>query len=160
MADAGPLIALGRVGRLHFLRDVFGRVLVPDAAVRECLHDRTRHDAQAILEAINKGLLTTTRVQKSVGYQELAVRFGDGETAAIILARSLGVRVLLDDGPARAAARELGVEVIGTGGVLIRAKRLGRLAAVKPLLLELQRNGYHLSPAVVREILARCGEAK
>ena len=85
---------------------------------------------------------------------------GDGETAAITLARSLGARVLLDDGPARAAARELGVEVIGTGGVLVRAKQLGRLAAVKPLLLELQRNGYHLSQAVVREILARCGEGK
>jgi predicted nucleic acid-binding protein len=85
---------------------------------------------------------------------------GDGEAAAITLARNLGVRVLLDDGPARAAARELSVEVIGTGGVLVRAKQMGRLAAVKPLLLELQRNGYHLSDAVVREILARCGEAK
>jgi predicted nucleic acid-binding protein len=160
VADAGPLIALGRVGRLHSLRDVFRRVLVPDAVVRECLRDRTRPDAQAIREAINKGLLTRARVQRSVGYQELAVRFGDGEAAAITLARSLGARVLLDDGPARAAARELGVEVIGTGGVLVRAKQMGRLAAVKPLLLELQRNGYHLSDAVVREILARCGEAK
>ena len=68
--------------------------------------------------------------------------------------------MLLDDGPARAAARELGVEVIGTGAVLILAKQLGRLAAVKPLLLELQRSGYRLSQAVVREILARCGEGK
>ena len=110
-------------------------------------------------QALNDGLLSRGPVRRSPLHEEL-IGLGDGETVAIILARSLEARVLLDDGPARAAARELGVEVIGTGGVLIQAKQLGRLAAVKPLLFELQRNGYHLSEAVVREILARCGEAK
>ena len=159
MADAGPLIALGWAGRLRLLREVLGTVLVPDAVVRECLRNRRLPGAEAVRQALSNGLLSRGAVRRSPRHEGL-IGLGDGEAAAITLAHGLGVQVLLDDGPARAAARELGVEVIGTGGVLVRAKRLGRLAAVKPLLLELQRNGYHLSEAVMKEILARCGEAK
>ena len=35
VADASPLIALARVGRVELLRSVFGQLLVPDAVWRE-----------------------------------------------------------------------------------------------------------------------------
>ena len=35
VADASPLIAVARIGRLDLLRSVFGQLLVPDAVWRE-----------------------------------------------------------------------------------------------------------------------------
>ena len=37
VADAGPLIAFGRIGKLDLLSQVLGRILMPKAVVDECL---------------------------------------------------------------------------------------------------------------------------
>jgi hypothetical protein len=63
VADAGPLIALGWAGRLRLLREVLGKVLVPDAVVRECLRNRTLPGAEAVRQALNDGLLSRGQVR-------------------------------------------------------------------------------------------------
>ena len=47
VADAGPLIALARIGHLSLLPEVLGEVLVPEAVVSECVRDRSRPGAVA-----------------------------------------------------------------------------------------------------------------
>ena len=51
-----------------------------------------------------------------------------------------------------------GIGVIGTGGVLITAKKQGLVDAVKPLLLQMKANGYRMSEALIVAILERCDE--
>jgi len=85
---------------------------------------------------------------------------GAGESAAIATARALRLPVLLDDKAARRIARRLSVQVIGTGGVLLRAKRSRRIPAAGPLLAELRQAGYRLSDALIAEILRRARERR
>jgi predicted nucleic acid-binding protein len=68
--------------------------------------------------------------------------------------------VVLDDWEARWAARKLGVQVIGTIGILAMAKEQGLIAVVKPLLADLTGAGFWLSSKVQRDILELAGEWK
>ncbi|RDV80906.1 DUF3368 domain-containing protein [Ammonifex thiophilus] len=81
-----------------------------------------------------------------------------GEAEAIALAMERGWRLIADDRKARSWAKRLGVHVIGTAGILVRAKREGLLSSVKPLLEAMQQKGFRMSPALVAEVLRLAGE--
>ena len=67
-------------------------------------------------------------------------------------------KVILDDRRARKVATSLGVAVIGTIGILIRAKRNGIIAAVKPVLDDLEATGFFVSKELKGEALRLAGE--
>ena len=83
---------------------------------------------------------------------------GAGESAAIGRALEIGALLLADDRAARRHARESGLVVIGTVGVLIRAKRIGSIAAVLPLIERLRASGHRLSDETVNAALDAAGE--
>ena len=69
-------------------------------------------------------------------------------------------QVLVDDRPARKLARELGLDVIGTVGVLLAAKRHGLLPVVRPELDKLLKASFFLSPQLVDAIIRDAGESE
>lgn len=77
--------------------------------------------------------------------EALSRDLGPGESAAIALARSLERPVLLDERRARRVAERLGIAVVGSGDVLVEAKRLRLLPRVGPVIDELRGSGYRLS---------------
>jgi predicted nucleic acid-binding protein len=75
-----------------------------------------------------------------------------GEQEAIALARSAGASlVLLDEKRGRQAARDLGLEVSGTLGVLDRAARRG-LVDLADSLKRLERTTFRTTPRLLRHI--------
>ena len=66
--------------------------------------------------------------------------------------------MISDDKQARLAAKRLGVAVIGTVGVLVRAKQDGVIAALKPILDDLELNNFFISQALHEEALKLVGE--
>lgn len=67
--------------------------------------------------------------------------------------------VILDDKKARRVARQAGLTVIGTLGVLLRAKRRGVVPTVGPPLTALQKAGFRMTRALYDEALRLAGEA-
>jgi len=65
---------------------------------------------------------------------------------------------MVDDRPARRLASNLGFPVVGTAGILLRAKRLGLIPEVRPLLDEIIGRGFRLSPAIREKVLTDAGE--
>jgi len=88
----------------------------------------------------------------------LKLLLDDGEAEAVALANVRGDRIILDDRQARSVAAKLGLRVIGTVGVLLRAKRSGIISAIKPMLDDLELNGFHLSSELKKEALRLAGE--
>lgn len=82
----------------------------------------------------------------------------EGEAAAIALAAELGWHVVLDDRKARRIARQMGLKVIGTIGVLVKAKQAGIIPTIMPLLEALGTAGFHLSAPLKSEALRLAGE--
>jgi len=85
---------------------------------------------------------------------------GLGEGEAITLASSFQppAPILRDDRRARGIAREFGLVVIGSGGLLGLTKEAGFIPAVQPILSELRAAGLFISDPAVREILDVAGE--
>ena len=75
---------------------------------------------------------------------------------AVELSASL---VLIDERPARRLARErFRLPLCGTAGVLVRAKRLGLVPAVRPLMAEMKQRGYFLSERLIEKACRQVGE--
>ena len=83
-----------------------------------------------------------------------------GEAEALSLASSWepAIPILLDDERARRIARDVGLFVIGSAGILGRAKEAGFIPTVRPILSELRYAGLFLSEAAAGELLAIVGE--
>ncbi|WP_446011464.1 DUF3368 domain-containing protein [Candidatus Electrothrix sp.] len=65
---------------------------------------------------------------------------------------------VLDDRHARKIAARLGVTMIGTVGILMKAKRHGNITAVKPLIEQLEKHNFYISEALKHEALRLAGE--
>ena len=156
VADAGPLIAFGRIERLELLRTVCGEVLAPRAAVIECLADPDQPGARAIRHALDAGLLLET--PNPVPLLPPLPILDAGESAAIRLALERSAPVLMDEKTGRKIATNLGLSVIGTAGVLLAAKKRRLIESVRPMLEALSGQGYHFSETLLRAISERAGE--
>ena len=153
VSDAGPLISLGRLDVLGVLFAQFAQVQVPQAVLDECLARPTQIDAIRIRRAVETGGLTLCdAVPITADGLDL------GERAAIGRALEIGSGLLADDRAARAYAEAHGLQVIGTLGVLVRARRRGSVPALKPLIERLRAGGQRLSNEAVAAALAAAGE--
>ena len=90
----------------------------------------------------------------------LRAELDEGESEAIALARQEHLMVvLLDEKRARRVAQQLEIQVLGTVGLLLWARRVGLIPNLREQLDALQtRGGFRLSLAVVREALLTAGE--
>ena len=156
VADAGPLIAFGRIGNLDMLPQVLGEILVPNAVAAECLTDLEKPGARAIRDALRARLLIKT-ADPSPAHTQFPV-LDPGESAAIRLALKLSASVLIDEKAGRSIATKLGLSVIGSAGVLLAAKKRGLIQSVRPILDLFTANGYHFSDDLIRAIVLRAGE--
>jgi len=83
---------------------------------------------------------------------------GMGETAVLALAAERRLTAVLDDAAARTCARAMGIEVIGTLGAVLRAKKRGLIPSAADVLKGLRMAGLHLDDSVVRSALEGVGE--
>jgi hypothetical protein len=93
-------------------------------------------------------------VRKATRTVESARELHAGEREAIALARELGVLLLMDDFDGRSEARRLGLDVVGTLGVLDEAAERGLLDF--PLVLgNLLRTSFRVAPDLLEQLRRR-----
>lgn len=66
--------------------------------------------------------------------------------------------LVLDDLAARRVAEGVGLPVVGSLGIVVRAKQRGMLLAAKPVVDALIANGLFVGAVLYRAVLARAGE--
>ena len=158
VADAGPIIAFARIGRLSLLHQVVEQVTIPDAVYDE-LTQRGRERAGA-MAVESEAWITRQAIEDEDEAATLSSRLGAGEREAIVLADAEQAVFLSDDRDARQEAARRGIDTVGSLWILAEAKRRGLITAVRPLIDELLANGYRMHPGrVVRPFLEEMGEA-
>lgn len=156
VVNASPLIALGRIDNLCLLGELASKLLIPEQVLAEVEAGFKKDRATAKILA-----WATCYASASVPVAEYVAGWdlGAGESQVISLCLQNPQRqAVLDDGEARRCAAAVGVPMIGTLGILLRAKRRGLIEAVRPLTDRLQRSGFHLDQSLVDRLLVRTGE--
>lgn len=158
VADTSVILNLCCVGQADLLQGLFHQVWIPEEVKAE-FERLSRH--QPRFQGL--GLPEWAEIHPSVPVPaSLAVlpNLHTGETAALALAlASHADAVLMDETAGRRAAHQLGVPAIGVLGVLLQARKVGLLPAIKPVIERLEKEaGFWLSPALVAGALLKCGE--
>lgn len=159
ICNSGPLIALGGVDQLGLLRSLFGTVSIPAEVAAEC-------QAGGVSKVGLKAFREATWLQVidlGTSPDPLLTSLLDiGESRAIELALRHPASVLLmDEARGRRVARDVyGLQVVGTGRILVEAKQAGLIDSVRPLIEAVRGNGYWLADRIVTEILRRAGEVE
>ena len=88
-----------------------------------------------------------------------AASLDKGEAAVIQLAMEQGrLRVSIDELQGCRIAAALGLTVVGSLGLLARAKTLGIVPAIRPLIEKAMKEGIHYHPDLVNRVLTAVGE--
>lgn len=156
VGDSSPLIALAIIGQLELLTKLYQSVIIPTKVWEEITIDGANLPGASAISQLN-WLIIQEPIPELV--KSLSILLDPGEAEAIALAISLPEStVLLDDAQARRVAEHLGVNRIGTLGILRRAKKAGLITAIKPYTIKLQNSGIYMRQSLINAILRDVGE--
>jgi predicted nucleic acid-binding protein len=151
--NTGPLIALARMGAL----DVIGHLPLEFICPAEVKDELDEGAAQGYA-LIAPPWLTVVSLNSPLSPVSVAA-LDKGESAVIQLAIEQGrLRVSIDELQGRRIAAALGLRVVGSLGLVARAKTLGIIEAVRPLIEKAMQEGIHYHPHLVSRVLKAAGE--
>ncbi|HBL13266.1 MAG TPA: DUF3368 domain-containing protein [Cyanobacteria bacterium UBA11162] len=155
VSNTSPILNLAIVDQLELLRWQFSEILIPHAVLDELKVNEERPGSQAIRQAISLGWVKTQELGNEPLAQLLKQTLDRGEAEAIALAIELKADwTLLDEREGRKVAKSLGLKVTGILGVLLRAKQVGELESLQPVLDELiNKAGFRIAPQLLTQVL-------
>ena len=157
ISDTTPVQYLYQAGCLDLLPKLYGSITVPEGVAAELALGHAQGVPLPDLELLD---WVRVRAAPHLDILPLAADLGRGEREVLSLAAGRkGVLALLDDGLARNFAKHLGISFTGTLGLLLKAKSAGHLAAVRPIVDQLQILGFWLDPTTRSTLLRMANEA-
>lgn len=168
IADASVIIVLAKTGRLKLLNVLYSDVVIGPVVKREVV-DKGKAVGALEVALVERALddkwiriAKPTAREKRLAQRLLnTTRLDEGEAESLALASSQKVTLLVDDKEARTVAGAMGIEHIGTAGVLLEAFVKGMMSYedLEEAVSELSGVMW-LSPGVVAEILRKAKEVR
>lgn len=161
VSDTTPVISLIKAGHLELLRLMFQEVLVPEAVYHELTTNIVFEQEAAevrncpfikIMPVVN--LQSVTIFRKVTGLDA-------GESEAIVLADEQQANLLLmDEHKGRRVAKQMGLTITGTIGILLQAydEELLSKPEVELCLQKMKECGIRMSQALYELVLNHIGE--
>jgi predicted nucleic acid-binding protein len=132
---------------------IFTEVLVPFGVFEEV----TIKDDIASTQLPSISWIKTVEVN-GIAPEVAAWDLGKGESQVLSLALKNSDAAIVDDRAARRCGQALGITTIGTGGLLILAKRRGLIPSISPGIQALRDAGLWLSDTLVNLLRQQAGE--
>lgn len=145
VSDTSCLILFYKIGELELLKKLFGKIHITDTVSKEF-----NKPVPSWIEVIQ---LKTDIYKGLSGYLDP----GEATTIALALEHDDSL-VIIDEIKGRKAAKEMGISVTGSLGVLVAAKRKGYLDAVKPIIDKIQKTNFRVSNELIERILQEAKE--
>ncbi|SHH79471.1 DUF3368 domain-containing protein [Clostridium grantii] len=157
VVNSTPLISLSIINKLEVLKELYGRVYVPYGVYEEvCLEGEARIGADFLR---NNNFLIVEEIKNEDARKFFQTSLHKGEVEVMILADELKADLcIIEDLLARKYAKHLGFTITGTLGILIKAKEMGVINSVKPLMDELIKNNIYINSSLYSKILELTNE--
>jgi len=140
------------VDKLDILEKLFGEVYVPRAVYNEVSQQSKGESKKLDKYCQNKVLDIASEIN-------LNISLGSGESEAIILYKEKDADFLLcDDKKAKKFARNFGVNVIGSLGILLKAKEKKLITTIHPLIEKLRTSQVFIDDKTFTLVLNMAGE--
>ena len=138
IVSTSPLFYFHRLGLLDLFQKLYGRIIVPEAVKTELVEGQTQGEDVPLLEKYNWIEIKSVTMPR---YLQLIADLGPGESEVLALATNhKSALLVIDDKLARRIAEMRGFRITGSAGVLLKAKRKGHVAEVKPIIQKLLDN--------------------
>lgn len=145
IADTSCLIIYSKINQLDILQKTFSELIITEEVAEEF------------------GELPNWVVIKEITdkrhYVELMENLGKGEASSIALALEYDDSLLIiDEKKGRKAAEKLKIEIIGSLGILIKAKEKGVIKSVAVILDLIDKTDFRISGPIRNAVLSIAGE--
>jgi predicted nucleic acid-binding protein len=146
ISDTSCFIILTNIGELELLHKVYGQII-------------TTTDIAIEYGEILPDWVEIEDVKDKYRQQLLEMQIDKGESSAITLAlETPDSTLILDDYKARKIAEQLHLTYTGTIGVIIKAKLVGLIPSVKPLLEKINQTNFRISVDIQIQALKEANE--
>lgn len=146
VSDTSSIILLDKIGEIDILRQSFARVYATSVVARE-------------FGILLPEWMTVQDAADKVRQAKLDAIMDAGEASVLALAAEIGdCYVLVDDNKARRYAESIQQKYVGTLGLILRAKRLNVIPAVRPLLEKVQQTDFWASDSLYEFIIQEANE--
>jgi predicted nucleic acid-binding protein len=153
--NTGPLIALASIERIDLLPKLFGTVRAAASVIEEC-----RVGGPIVVpELVTCEWLTIVAWSESAGGHPCLAGLDRGEQDTLAAAHAARADlVVIDERLGRQAADRLGLSLVGSLGVLAKAKVEGLLPSFREAAAGMLRAGIRFHPDLVEKVASRVGE--
>lgn len=154
--DASPLIILAKADLLGRITPLADRIIVPQQVADEISQFEDPLDPARCWIANHLSLITQPA---NASPFLMAWDLGAGETAVLsLVSANPNFCAVLDDLAARRCAQAMGLQVIGSLGLILLAKQKGVIEAVTPCFDAVVAAGLYISPSHLTVICEQAGE--
>ena len=158
VSNTTPLIGLASIQQFDLLKRFFGELYIAQAVYDEAVVVG-RETGGAKREVSTASWIKTMHVKDRLAVEVLLDELDLGEAETIVLARELGADwVLMDEKKGRRKLTQMGLNKIGTVGILLKAKQVGLLPVIRPELEQLRQRGFSISQTVLDSVLRQANE--
>lgn len=155
ITNTTPILSLLKIDKLDLLKELFGKVTVPNAVYQEIENGRHKPYYQD-LKQIDWIKIEHIKNQDSLAF---FVDLDKGEAEVLILAKEQKADlVILDEIMGRRYAKQFELNLTGTLGILLKAKEKGIINSIRELLTELTEKGTWLNPKLVKKVIGLSNE--
>lgn len=173
VSNATPLIYLGKLTKLHFLKELYGEIIVPAGVWIEIVKPVTEawvevpEDLPHIIQAHEEGWLRVKSVETRKGLRVLrelkpVLGPGEGEVIALTMETKAGF-ALTDDEEAQNTAKEMGIKAKWFTEILLDALNAGLIRDSREyeiLLRKAMEKGLWITPDRMNEAVEAASKLK
>jgi predicted nucleic acid-binding protein len=154
ISDTTPILSLIKIDRLKILEELYKKIIIPKAVYDELIINIDYQDEIDIIKRCTFIQIENVEENLSVVLLQREMKLDRGESEAIVLAKNINADlIIIDERKARRIAKDVGLKVTGTLGILVEAKQQGLIKELKSLLDELMDNNIRISRKLYMEIL-------
>jgi predicted nucleic acid-binding protein len=155
--NASPIILYGRIGRLDIIKRLAPRVIVPETVIEEIRKGVHKDNtAKQAISWAKQYKYPDIEIPSSVERWDL----GQGESQVVSISLQAKRWAVLDDRMARRCVNAHGLQMIGSLGIILRAKNSGIIDAAKPWVYKLKEKGMYVNVDLIERVLSAIGEGK
>lgn len=162
VSDAGPLIHLAQISKLHLLKKLFSQVVVTPNVKREAYDEGVKlghADAQVVGKAVEEGWIIVEEVPKRIISTSEKLAQGENisrtDAETLLLAKKKAAEILVDEKALSDLAKMYGLKVWNTWTVLLESlgKGLIEISDIEAAITELGEKRHKLKNKQAAEIL-------